>query len=1333
LPPQSRGKRRPHRQSDTKRLGHTLRGDLDWIVLKALEKDRARRYDTANALALDLRRHLNDEPVSAGPPSARYRLKKLVLRNKAAAFTLGTLLLGAIGVLALIVRHSAQLKQERDYAHVQEGKAVTAGQRAEDMLTRMQLQRAEELFDVDDASGGIAYLAHVLRRNPQDRITAARLLSALRDRSHGRLLAGLLTMAGAQIFGWEPDGKSLLITRGRVVLRWQISQPQPDARPVLEDSSFVPVLSPDRTKMLAFHGWDRCRLYDVRSGATLTPMLIHDNSSPGLNVAESAGMMAAFSPEGRWVATVMASGSLHLWDAQTGAQIGKFPGAPTCAAFHPDGKILAVGLRNGTVQIREADGKEWKIRQEWSSGDRFIQSLHFTNDRLVVESQNRLRLHRIIKEQVETAPIDLGGATSYDVPTSGNVIAVSRVNHTVELLSMETGKALGDPIDAREYVNQVTISQNGLRLLAVTNRSVQVWSLTGRSLLMRTRQFPTSLAADSFKKKLIHLSPDGGAVAIAQADGTVSVWEVASSRALPVAFPMRGGTSEVDLHPAGDLLATSNLEGGDAAVWNLRDGRAMSPVIKAAPDGRKLLCLTFQPGTERLWTGSDQSEKPGLNQKIKSWHWPSGRQDGVGPLTVGYAFYLNFDASGRRLFMQDNTRHVFEMPTMVERLGGWMKPLFLRASFSKDGQSLLQSSNEQKGLIRWNVETGEADGPLFANVPSFSTFFPTDNSETCVSIHTDSTARVWDTRSGRPLGPAVRHQASITDATLHLASDVLVTASSDKTARLWRISTGEALGSPMRHRETVYQATLSPDGRRVATSSYDRTVRFWDVPTGRPLTESMPVPGFDVQVCLWHPDGVRLITSGRSPAQCWDAALLEAEAPAWLPDWAEAVGGFQLDAQGEMTALALDADRKFWDSAATSKAADLCSRTLRWFYAPVATRPISPDAQVTLRDQVAAFSRVGDAAKSLMALDLAPGDTLPWVSLLWDDFEKGNAPAAARQAVLVKIAARGKTDGQNAATACLLEAMLNVKARSPEETLAACRKALQLGLDPYWTQKVKIHLVHLLAAASQVPQAIDLASEVIGTITPDDRRDTTRNALIVFRRDALLTQNKVAAAAADNTALLGLPVRAAGTPAEMLDLSAFYNARLDEGFGNFGDTFSELPSGVHDFAGVKFDVRGQIQLRARLKNAESNGILRKADPEHPQSIAGIPVGGVCRKMHFLHCSASTYIPKDTELGAYVIHYTDGQQARVPLFLYRQVRDRHRNGEASLGGAAAPTPPPCVIAWQGHNEWSRKQPMTRLCLYAFTWENPRPDVPIKSVDLLSNAQDAGLCVFGITKE
>jgi serine/threonine protein kinase/tetratricopeptide (TPR) repeat protein len=91
------------RSVDMPRLIHLLRGDLDWIVMKCLEKDRTRRYETANGLAMDLRRHLENEPVVARPPSAAYRLQKACRRHKAAFATaalIGAVLVAATGVSA---------------------------------------------------------------------------------------------------------------------------------------------------------------------------------------------------------------------------------------------------------------------------------------------------------------------------------------------------------------------------------------------------------------------------------------------------------------------------------------------------------------------------------------------------------------------------------------------------------------------------------------------------------------------------------------------------------------------------------------------------------------------------------------------------------------------------------------------------------------------------------------------------------------------------------------------------------------------------------------------------------------------------------------------------------------------------------------------------------------------------------------------------------------------------------------------------------------------------------------------------------------------------------
>ena len=91
-----------HRHVEPAALRKLLRGDLDWIVMKCLEKERSRRYETVHSLARDVERHLSDEPVHARPPSAAYRLKKLVRKHRGAAVATLAILSALVVGLALM-------------------------------------------------------------------------------------------------------------------------------------------------------------------------------------------------------------------------------------------------------------------------------------------------------------------------------------------------------------------------------------------------------------------------------------------------------------------------------------------------------------------------------------------------------------------------------------------------------------------------------------------------------------------------------------------------------------------------------------------------------------------------------------------------------------------------------------------------------------------------------------------------------------------------------------------------------------------------------------------------------------------------------------------------------------------------------------------------------------------------------------------------------------------------------------------------------------------------------------------------------------------------------
>src|SRR6059036_747914 len=123
------------RQSEPPKLIGTIRGDLDWIVMKTLEKDRARRYETAKGLALDIQRYLADEPVVARPPSNLYRLQKLARRNKLAFTAAGAVAAALIIGLAASTWEYLKERKARQRAVAAEEQALAINQfLTEDLL-----------------------------------------------------------------------------------------------------------------------------------------------------------------------------------------------------------------------------------------------------------------------------------------------------------------------------------------------------------------------------------------------------------------------------------------------------------------------------------------------------------------------------------------------------------------------------------------------------------------------------------------------------------------------------------------------------------------------------------------------------------------------------------------------------------------------------------------------------------------------------------------------------------------------------------------------------------------------------------------------------------------------------------------------------------------------------------------------------------------------------------------------------------------------------------------------------------------------------------------------
>jgi serine/threonine protein kinase/dienelactone hydrolase len=225
------------------KLSVLLRGDLDWVVMRCLEKDRTRRYETANGLAADIERHLRNEPVIARPPSSFYLLQKLIRRHRV-GFTAASLVIAVVVVGAIVTAAQATraLRAERtqnelrEAARQAEKKAADAGRTAEQEAQRsakirwareQALPEINRLIRANDIAGAFA-----LARQAEEHIPEDPALTSLWPQISAQVTVETVP-GGADIYikpyrkpsaDWEYIGKSPLkgIRLARDVHRWQV-------------------------------------------------------------------------------------------------------------------------------------------------------------------------------------------------------------------------------------------------------------------------------------------------------------------------------------------------------------------------------------------------------------------------------------------------------------------------------------------------------------------------------------------------------------------------------------------------------------------------------------------------------------------------------------------------------------------------------------------------------------------------------------------------------------------------------------------------------------------------------------------------------------------------------------------------------------------------------------------------------------------------------------------------------------------------------------------------------------------------------------------------------
>ncbi|MBN2566243.1 MAG: protein kinase, partial [Candidatus Eisenbacteria bacterium] len=192
-----------HRRVDSKSLGKLFRGDLDWIVMKALEKDRTRRYETASEFAADITRHLSHDPVVASPPSVTYRLKKFLRKNRgpvaAAGVTFLVLLTGLVATTAMYI-HAERERGEKETALTEKTEALRRSE---------GLRLAAQATKVLPSNPGLALLLGIeaAQRAPGLEANEA-LLGALQNLNEARAID---SGGGTEGFArFSPNGRRLV-------------------------------------------------------------------------------------------------------------------------------------------------------------------------------------------------------------------------------------------------------------------------------------------------------------------------------------------------------------------------------------------------------------------------------------------------------------------------------------------------------------------------------------------------------------------------------------------------------------------------------------------------------------------------------------------------------------------------------------------------------------------------------------------------------------------------------------------------------------------------------------------------------------------------------------------------------------------------------------------------------------------------------------------------------------------------------------------------------------------------------------------------------------------
>jgi WD40 repeat protein/serine/threonine protein kinase len=874
------------RKLEPKKLARLVQGDLDWIVMKCLEKDRGRRYETANQLGQELQRFLADEPVQAGPPSPGYRLKKFLRRNKgpavAAALVLLVLIAGIIGTSIGLVQaeratdaeklatqkandNAGKLKDERDKVRGQRDEVRTANEQLRASQARLrrtlyhsQMHSAESALEANDIPRVRELLDQQLPKEGEADLRGFEW-DYLRRACHTDRLTfvadPVASNAGSFSTAWSsarlcysPDGKHLV-------------------------SSWPNVL----------------RFHDADTGKEVRAISYPRDASDFMGLG--AGMLA-YSPEGKYVAAATPAGiqgfivqnpgkfppsiSLHpgvkILDAQTGREVRAVaPEYLLSISFSSDGKQLVTLSADvfGTF-FPDPFGKR-DLRIDWwdlGTGAR-VKTLkpagikfnvkqgigfHFSRDGKRLAVQNENEIHLIQPETGEN--IRTFKSQPLLVALSANGSRLAAISHDVTLTVWDTqnGELLFKQPARHSRETGVSTSHVPSLFLSFSSDGKHLavsWDQTIRLLDTQTGREQAVFRGHQSLLTGLAFRPDGQRIAAMARDGRMKVWDVQ-----PADAPfMVGGPlfklKDARLSPDGQLIAgfvdvqgKKEIRALDLQtrqqVFTLKEGIANATGLVFSPDSNQVAFLS-RPAY-------DAKNKSG---KVEVWNVRSGRQRIALPVT------------GRQ-------------------------SLFGSLAFSSDGDRLAlglsSSGSEEPETKVWDLRTGKDIHTLKgADSGQWIALSPDGKRLACVSGRSADKSfevRLWNLEQRR-LAVTLKVQSAVRYLTFSPDGKRFSAAGwkSHDATELWDLETGQRVQLLKGHLSEVVALAFSRDGKRLATSDFNGIVKVWDAQTGEEALTLQDNQGARGDLAFTR-DGhlIRINYAGR--VKIWNAAPLSPEVEA---------------------------------------------------------------------------------------------------------------------------------------------------------------------------------------------------------------------------------------------------------------------------------------------------------------------------------------------------------------------------------------------------------------------------------------------------------------------